>query len=377
MHWIGILLMVVAPLPLIIFLICLLPYFRKRNKNYPFAKLIYHIRKHKQLDFQNVFTFIVPNVVCLFLLFECVRLNFFSVDFLANAKVVLQLFPTSLVTPTIAIAVLGPSILSLNYNLFKANVYETSKEFKNFYTGIYLSREGRFIDAQLDHTHQLNSLVIAWGAFAYEIITLPQRSLASFELAKLKIENLSPCLEQGFKNCTKEPFYEALNLIETDFVSLVIITIALGFISWMLIRLISGQLSGIDVVDLYLKDKNKKYTNPPISSRITLYRYVLVFFSFLYLVWVKYYLLIKAKVKLDKYGCNDALYKSNVSDIISDLGIPNLNSGYKYIIFVAFAFFLFLSIIIGSHYLANFRYNIKSRLKQERDQIAKKNEKVL
>jgi hypothetical protein len=278
------------------------------------------------------------------------------------------LFLKSLLTFTSILAIFGPSILSLNYNLFIGHVGDFRLEKTNLYSGLFRTKWIEIIDTQFGHSFDLNALIIVWGAFAYQILSNPIYNI-HFLLYKIKVFYSLNSGLQSIDNCwiNKFPTYgdsinECINFISTDPLSIVVITLAIGFVIWIFRRLISGELSQSKTVELYEKYesngqlKNKYFL---LSSRITLYRYMFVLFSFLYLAWSEYY--IQFNVSKNNISQEDA--EKYLNTALSSFGIPN---NPNYIIFILYLILFFFTIIIGHHYLSLFGYEITKKIKRSK-----------
>ncbi len=312
------------------------------------------------IDFENLLTLSIPLISTIFVFCLCIYKEVFSAGFFSSLEPFLALFPKSLLSPTTIIAVFGPTILSLNYRLFKSHTLDISKKQNPNYSTIHTVGSNRYIAALFDHSHQLSVLIIAWGAFTFQIFIAPLNSIISVANAI----NLGSCkLGEICKDTCLVNFRygDAVNLVvsetQTDLFSLSITLLAVGFVTWTFIRLISGQLSTNNVVELYEKDENENYSYPTIASRVTLYRFILVAFSYLYFVWSDYYLSISVKnTLLQKCSLS---YFNNIklnNETSEFLQIPINSSNSIY--FVLFFILLCLTGLVAWHYISYIKFVI-------------------
>jgi|GEM_PF-3602060 len=347
-------------LSLPLFLVIFYFFFKTRGPTGSFKRFVYHIKRAKLVDFENAVTYLVPFLAATLFFLLCIT-KLMNVDFRKNLFPYISLFPKSLFTPTTIIAIFGPTILALNYRLFNSQfVNSQSSSFR--FPALSIS-QSKFIDARFDHTHQLNALIIAWGAFGYQILMSPLESLLKLTSSVDIISHhrnttcSDVCLlhsEYTFGRALDQAIY----WVQNDLISIVIVTLAIGFVVWTSIRLISGQLSKPEIVALYEKDLSNSFSHPPITSRITLYRYIFVFFSFLYLSWSDCYLKFKQR-DIILSQCNFA-DSDTLGTVVNKMhNIPSdTDSG---ILLLLLLFFSFLTISIGLHFLANFKYQLKVR----------------
>ena len=147
-----------------------------RGKPRTLRRFYSHIQKKKLFDFQNIATLLVPFLLSFVFLSLCFSEGVFYLDFKDDIFPFISLLPRTFLTPAALIAIAGPTILALNYRLFKGHTADLDKN-RNTYSRIYKSPWRPYLDAQFDHSHQLSALIIAWGAFAYEIIADPLERL--------------------------------------------------------------------------------------------------------------------------------------------------------------------------------------------------------
>lgn len=338
---------------------------KRKGCQFRLRKFFLHSIRQKLIDFANVFTFIILFLVSILVIFICFQKDVFSGDFGDNIFHYFSLLPYSLFTSTSVIAILGPTILSLNYRLFKGYTSHQSKNHQNNnYAQIHEPSLSRFIDAQFDHSHQLSALILAWGAFSYQFLITPIVSLINLA------NNLSIKACQSGYGCNDtclinysygDAIDQLVNIIKYEPLSLAIITLAIGFIIWIFVRLISGQLSTTEIVVLYERETNETFSSPPIASRITLYRYILVMFSFLYYVWSKNYLLALSRDELiRKCDFGPMQSKSIINSLNESLNLTLTSNDEIY--FILFIILFLLTILVSSHFIANFKYILKSKI---------------
>ena len=153
--------------------------------------------------------------------------------------------------------------------------------------------------------------------------------------------------------------------------SLVIVSLAFGFVIWASIRLISGELSTSNIVGLYEREKGKELSPPPFASRITLYRVIFVLFSFLYLTWSNCYLTFEAK-RLIIGDCHFGDSKNAVQTAIdSALGLPKQSGG---IYLITFIIVFLISMFVVLYYFSELKYLMRAKSKKHREEKKLKEE---
>jgi hypothetical protein len=257
---------------------------------------------------------------------------------------------------------LGPTILALNYRLFKGHVADLNAD-NSSYAGLYRSKFRPYLDAQFDHTHQLNALIIAWGAFAFEIINAPLERLTKLaDTIQIIVNQDHISCQNVCLNSTVYKYGDAVNdfidLASHNLISLLIVSLAFGFVIWAFVRLISGELSTPDIMKLYEKKNQTSFSLPPFASRITLYRYIFVSFTFLYLTWTRCYLTFRARgffIEKCNFNTSDKEIINKETDRI--LGLPGHDATIYLIILIVI---LLITIFIMAYYRAEFIYKLRT-----------------
>jgi hypothetical protein len=336
----------------------------ERGEKGSFIRYIYHLKEQNLLLPTNFVTIIILCIISIYLFFHNNVLVYNNSD--DPLILYLHLFFKSFLTPTSFIAIFGPVILALNYRLYIGQVtYFSDNE------GLALRRTHwrDFIDAQFDHTHELNALIIAWIAFAYQIASNPLFSILKVNsilkthiLQKLvvdtQISKQYVCNDWlNGDSDIGESLNQCVNNTSHDLLSLIIVTLALGFLVWMLRRLLLGDLSEFKIIKIYetyVKDDRRIRMYPPLASRITLYRYTLVLFSFLYLAWSEYY--ITSNV------ANGIIGKYTIINLYDAVALLNIPQDPNYIWIVLLLICLSLTVIIYGHYFAYFKYFMEDKV---------------
>lgn len=362
---IEIILQVIIYTPVILFLIFLYFLFfnKKRGKKGGAIRFIYHIRKKKLLRPEYSASFIFSSALYIFCFYWSVDEKIYINVTPEIATAYVYLFLKSLFTPTTLIAILGPTILALNYNLFVGHIGERRINSSNPYSEMYRTRWSEFIDTQFAHTFELNALIIAWGAFAYQIISNPLTAIEKLimHIKLYYLQNNIVCNEIGwlekFPNLS-EFSNECMKFIRNELLSVIVISLAIGFVIWIFRRLISGQLSRIREVELYERywiNNRLERRYPSLANRITLYRIILVLFSYLYLAWSEYYITYNI--------AQNILVRCSAGSIELLKRITKLSEIPKnpeVIIFILLIVLFIITIIIGLHFIAVFKYELSN-----------------
>ncbi len=335
---------------LILWILCILNKGQREGK-IGFLVQIRENRLFRILDYLILFSLWSLSV---YFFFECINKSIFQDLFDDSNKIIpyLTLLLKYIITPTWLIALFGPIILASNY-----------KVSKDSYHKMHQSEWGSFIDTRFYHTFDLNALIIGWITFAFQILTNPIFSIQRLN-PSIKFYYLQKGITSNFDSSYDglgESVGQCFQFITHDLLSILFILLAIGFTIWILIRLLTGQLSETRVIELYEgeeKDGRRERKYPLLSSRITLYRYIIALFSFLYLAWAEYYITFNIVKEIDK-NCSPI---NSLPELLQKLSIPENNEFIKLVLFLVF---FILTIIVCWHYFVYFK-SILLRKKSEK-----------